>query len=261
LSDLPIIRLSGAPNFRDLGGYATQDGRIVKHGLLFRSGDSSGLTAADIGKLEALGAKLVVDLRSERESAANEIRWPLGRDTEFIAANILADLRAGNQSVIELLTGDPTPRGAANMMETTYRVLPHALGPTLLQIARRIVEADKLPVIFHCTVGRDRAGITAAMLLYALGVPRDIVIADYLRTNVHVNAQSIRDMTQLFITHYKTTLDQETLDILTFARIEHFHAAMRIVAVEYGTVDDYLRAIGIDDDLQTRLRERLLEPA
>ncbi len=209
--------------------------------------------------MKALNVQLVVDLRSERESAASEIRWPMGKDTEFIAANILADLRAGNKSVIEMLTSDPTPRGAANMMETTYSVLPHALGPTLLQIVRRIVEANKLPVVFHCTIGRDRAGITAAMLLHALGVPRDIVIADYLRTNVHIDAKSIRDMTQVFVTNYKTMLDQEALDILTFARIESFHAAMRTIAVEYGTTDDYLRAIGIGDEIQARLRDRLLE--
>lgn len=258
MSPIPNIRLAGAPNFRDLGGYATADGRTVRHGLLFRSGESSRLTEADIDKLRALGAKLIVDLRSEAESAATETRWPFTDSTEFIAANILADLRAGNKSMIEHLVSDPTPRGASAMMEMTYRVLPHALASTLLQIARRIVEADKLPLIFHCSLGRDRAGITAAMLLHALGVPRDTVIADYFRTNVQIDAAATRETSKVYLARHGAQLDLETLDVLTYARIEHFHAAFATVALEYGSVDDYLRSIGIDDAMQAALRQRLL---
>lgn len=252
------IRLAGAPNFRDVGGYLASDGRRVKRGQLFRSGDSGCLTQQDVDAMTRLGVKLIVDLRSDKECKANEIRWPIG-DAEFIAANILADLRAGNQSIIDLLQQDPTPRGAGIMMETTYSVLPHALGPTLAQIARRIVEDDKLPVVFHCSIGRDRAGITAAMLLFALGVPRDTVIADYLRTNVYIDAPFIREVTKNYLVRLGTELDEETLDILTFARIEHFHAALRTVSVEYGTVTNYLDAIGIDAMTRTALQARLLE--
>lgn len=249
--------LAGAPNFRDLGGYLTGDRRRVKYGQVFRSGDSSNLTPDDIDLMKRLGAKLVVDLRSETEAKANEIRWPV-ENAEFVAANILADLRAGNKSITEMLTQDPTMHGAAAMMETTYSVLPHALGPTLLRIAHRITEG-KLPVVFHCTVGRDRAGITAAMLLFALGVPRDTVIADYLRTNIHINAGFIRDITRTYLLKHGTELDEEALDVLTFARIEHFHAALRTVKVEYGTVNAYLDAIGIDAALRGGMRESLLE--
>lgn len=251
--------LTGAPNFRDLGGYLTSDGRRVKRGQLFRSGDSGNLTPEDIDLLRCLGARLVVDLRSETEAKANEIRWPL-ENAEFVAANILADLRAGNKSITEMLTHEPNARGAAAMMEMTYSVLPHSLGPTLLHIARRIVEGI-LPVVFHCTVGRDRAGITAAMLLFALGVPRDTVIADYLRTNIHINAGFIRDITRNYLLKHGADLDEEALDILTFARIEHFHAAFRTVKVEYGTVTGYLDAIGIDAAMREGMRARLLEAA
>lgn len=255
------IRLTGAPNFRDLGGYATRDGRIVKRGLLFRSGESSRLTEPDIDQLRALDAKLIVDLRSEKERAVTQIRWPFASDTELLTADIAADLRAGNQLLVELLINDPTPRGAGVTMETTYHALPHALAPTLTQISRRIVEEDKLPVIFHCTLGRDRAGITAAMLLYALGVPRDTLIADYMRTNIHIDAAAAREITQVFLKKHQIDAGEEVLDMLTFTRIENFHAALRSIADKYGTVDDYLLAIGIDTALQERLRERLLEPA
>ena len=252
------ITLAGAPNFRDMGGYVTQDGRIVKRGLLFRSGESSQLTDADLGKLKTLDAKLIVDLRSEREVAGAVIRWPIGKNTEFIAANILADMQSGNKSLVELLITNPNPRGASEMMETTYSVLPHALGPTLLKIARHIVDEDRLPLIFHCTVGRDRAGMIAAMLLHALGVPRDALMADYLRTNVHIDAARIRQMSLDYLLAKGTKLDTETLDILTFARIEHFHAAFRTIAVEYGEADN-LDSIGIDAGVRKQLCERLLE--
>jgi protein-tyrosine phosphatase len=147
------------------------------------------------------------------------------------------------------------------MMETTYSVLPHSLGPTLNKIAHHIVDHERLPVIFHCTVGRDRAGMTAAMLLFALGVPRDTVIADYLRTNVHIDAPYIRRITQEYLSRHNRPLDEETLDMMTFCRIEHFQSAMRTVAVEYGTVTAYLDAIGIDTAVREGLRQRLLEAA
>ncbi len=252
------LRLQGAPNFRDLGGYVTTDGRTVKHSLVFRSGESTDLTDADIDKLKHLGPKVVIDLRSNKEAAAAKIKWPLSADTEFIAANILADLHAGNHSLTELVRQDPTAQGAARAMETTYSVLPHALGPTVLQMAKLIVEADKLPVILHCAIGRDRAGITAALLLFALGVPRDTVIADYMRTNVCINAPQIRELASVYMAHNGIDLNEEALDILTFARIEHYQAAFRTVAVEYGTVTAYLDAIGVDAAIREGLRARLL---
>jgi protein-tyrosine phosphatase len=255
----PTLLLEGSPNFRDLGGYPTQDGRRVRHGLVYRSGDSSALTGKDIERLRALAPRAIVDLRSNVETAMSQIRWPIGKDTEFVAANILADMRAGNRSLTDLLLADPTPHGASRMMETTYAVLPHALGPTIARIAKFIVEEDRLPLIFHCSVGRDRAGITAAMLLHALGVPRDTMIADYFRTNLHFDAESIREITRTYLGRGRVVFDSETLDILTFTRIEHFHAAFRTVAVEYGSVDAYLDAIGVDAAMREGLRERLLE--
>jgi protein-tyrosine phosphatase len=260
-ASMSTIALTGAPNFRDLGGYRTADGRVVKRGVLFRSGESSRLTAADVAQLRRLSPRLIIDLRSNRESEGLEVRWPVTPDTRVIAANILADLRAGNRSLIELLTRDPSPRGASAMMETTYQVLPPVLSAPLLQLVRHVADDDMLPAIFHCAVGRDRAGITAALVLHALGVPRNLIIADYLRTNVCVDAAVIGEMTRTYLKRYGVELDEETIDILTYARIEHFHAAFRTIAVEYGSADEYLRAIGIDAPLVARLRERLLEAA
>jgi protein-tyrosine phosphatase len=251
-----LIKLTGAPNFRDIGGYSVADGRRIKTGRVFRSGDSGNLCAEDIDLLNQLKPQLIVDLRSEKEVAMNEIRWPRA-GAEFIAANILADLRAGNKSVMDMLTQNPTPAGASHMMEITYSVLPTVLGPTILHIARRIAEG-KCPVVFHCSVGRDRAGMTAAFLLFALGVHRDIVIADYLRTNVHINAAFIREITSAMLLQQGTELDEEALDILTFARIEHFHSAMRTVNIEYGSVEHYLDAIGIDAQLRSAMQQELL---
>lgn len=250
------IRLSGAPNFRDLGGYQTSDGRRTKPGIIFRSGDSGNLTTSDIQIVSQIAPKLIVDLRSQKEVSANEIRWPR-ENAEFVAANILADLRAGNKSITEFLLHDPSPGGAGRMMEATYSVLPNVLGPTIFHIAQRLAEGAS-PVIFHCSVGRDRAGITAATLLFALGVPRDTVIADYLSTNIHIDAGFIRGITSAFLLTEGTTLDEEALDILTYARIEHFHSAMKTVNIEYGSMDGYLDAIGINASLRASLRDRLL---
>ena len=174
-----VLPLQGGRNFRDLGGYRTADGHHVKWGLLFRSGAMNGLTAADYAYLQSLGIKVVCDFRSTSERKAEPSNWPPGTAPAILADDYLiaqsgaipkGDMRGWN------------PEQARAAMAATY---PAMLVSFAGQYRRMFGEllAGHAPLAFHCTVGKDRSGVAAALILIALGVPRHTVIADYLLTN------------------------------------------------------------------------------
>ncbi|MFD7643038.1 tyrosine-protein phosphatase [Kitasatospora sp. NPDC059795] len=208
------LGLAAAVNARDLGGYRTADGRTVRPGLMLRTEALSRLGERDRELLGALGLRHVVDLRSLDEvrhlgadlvpglptavlpvdaAAALSVPSPDGfgpalHHLPVFSADfdLYVDLRralgSGEPDAMHAVLGDG--RGAA-MMTSMYRwFVTDALARSrFATVLRLIAEADGAPVLFHCTAGKDRTGWTAALLLTALGVDREAVLADYLLTN------------------------------------------------------------------------------
>jgi len=174
------IELSGQDNFRDLGGYETADGRRVKWRHLFRSGELCELSEGDVECLAALGVRTVVDLRGESEvERKGPDRLPAGASLTSIAIEP-GDLspflgRAFSTGDFGAVPEDLLPRINRDYIQS-WR---HQLG-ALLRIA---ADPANRPLVFHCTQGKDRAGISAAVLLSALGVPWETVLEDYLLSN------------------------------------------------------------------------------
>ena len=252
------LHLKGAPNFRDLGGYKTASNRTVKHGMVYRSGDSTTLTGDDLATVSRLGPRLIVDLRSTTENQANPARWPLGAKTELIAANILADMRSGDKDILALLLQNPNAQGARDMMLLTYRELPAACGPIISSMFKRMANGD-VPLIFHCTYGRDRTGFFAAMLLHALGVPRETIIDDYLKSAEYMDMETANAFTRDTLrTNFNMELDDEGINVLGPPHLEHIEAALASVDQQHGSPDNYLRSFGLDEDVKTSLQQRLL---
>jgi protein-tyrosine phosphatase len=262
MSDDKTLQLGSVINFRDLGGYKTSDGRRVRRGLIFRSGDSSQLTEAERDTLRTLGIRLIVDLRSSKEAEMYPSRWPMHTDGELVLANIFVDLRAGDRSLLDNLVEYPGSKGSDLMMRESYRMLPQALVPVLGDFAKRLASANSTPAIVHCSVGRDRTGITCAVLLHALGVSREDIILDYLKTNEHIDHAILNKMNQDVLGAMKgIQLNAAALRILALARLENLNTAYQTMIDKFGSPDGYLRAAGIDDTTLARLREHLLEPA
>lgn len=236
------LRLNGGPNFRALGGCDTTDDRRVRPGLVFRSGDSTTLTASDLELVKQLQPKMVVDLRSNKACAAYPARWPLGANTELIEANIMADMRSGQLDIMAPLKTSPNAAGAREMMQLTYRTLPEACGPAFGDMVRKLAQCGQAPAIFHCTYGRDRTGFFAAMLLHILNVPRNVIAADYLKSNNHIFLVATKSLTRSIL---KSLADIE--------------AAWQSRDDNYGGADAYLESVGVNTTIKASLRKLLLK--
>jgi protein-tyrosine phosphatase len=179
------IPLQGASNFRDFGGYATADGRTVKWRRLFRSDRLSELTAADYEALGAHGIRHVYDLRRESEAAASPTRWPGSAAPRLVRSPLFTD-SSGASSVQRLVDGGGHPDAALArrvMIQMYERMVSEPQAVSMLgRIISDLTTAEAFPALFHCAGGKDRTGVTCALILSALGVAREDIVEDFMLT-------------------------------------------------------------------------------
>jgi len=174
-----ILNINGGHNFRDMGGYAAAGGRTVRWATLYRSGIMSKIESSESALLTSLGIVSICDLRTTKERAHRPTVWHSGSDTELLARDY--EMSAG---VLKNLVKDrdASSEAVAGHMHSIYRDLLREQSESYVELFRRLV-AGKVPLIFNCTAGKDRTGIAAALILSALGVSREDVMADYALTN------------------------------------------------------------------------------
>jgi protein-tyrosine phosphatase len=165
---------STCPNFRELGGFLTEDGSRVRRGRLFRAGTLAHLAPADHAVISGFGIKTVCDLRHASEAAQAPTDWPGVSILAWDYAPIIA------QTMAPLAT-ESTPEMAEACMMAFYAGLPAALQEPILGLLKAIAHGGT-PLLFHCSAGKDRTGVVAGLLLDVLGVARDDVMADYARS-------------------------------------------------------------------------------
>ena len=170
-----FVPLDGAFNFRDLGGLPTHDGGTTRSGLMFRSDALHHLVPGDVDLLTELGMRTVIDLRSEMELDRTG-RGPLGEtDMQWLHAPLShGDPAAGNVLPQALQDGDLGRHYVTSLAERTE---------TLATVIAHLASRDNLPAVFHCTAGKDRTGMVAALVLSLVGVPDDVIVHDYTLTD------------------------------------------------------------------------------
>jgi protein-tyrosine phosphatase len=238
--------LIGASNFRDVGGYASSDGRRVQRGRIFRSNQLGQLTSQDLSQLETLGVHSVVDFRSDDEVA----KAGPGLLTWAFRHTLPIDPTIGYQLRIRLEGGQPINRQVTEeLMCDLYRgfVRDHAAH------FRRFFElllAESTPLVFHCSAGKDRTGFAAALVLSALGVSRDIVFQDYMLTNLlwKMDPLSVGD------------LPADVMTALGRAEEVFLSVAFETINTEFGGMDHYLaHELGLHPPERARLSHLYLE--
>lgn len=174
-----VLVLDGVTNFRDLGGYTTADGRRVRHGMVYRAAALRGLSADDIARLAALPLRTVCDLRGTREMTM--VPSPAIPGCENLP--LMIEPRIG-ASLRDLLTRqEATGEDVVAILRQAYVAYVTEHLPVYRRLFELILDEGRLPLVFHCTAGKDRTGVGAALLLTALGVPEEDVIADYRATD------------------------------------------------------------------------------
>jgi protein-tyrosine phosphatase len=255
------VKLEGQDNFRDLGGYRTTDGRTVKWGLIYRTGQLSKLTDADLARLAALKIRTVVDLRGPAEIERGKDRVPEGvRDVNYpIDVNTLPKVEEPAPS---------KPAAPPNMMLQATKSIMLNKTDVYASLIRELAAPQNRPLVFHCTAGKDRAGVGAALILTMLGVPWETVREDYLLSNVYRKEENEKDLKNIRDGLAKKNgippeqVDMSPYETMYFIKAEYIDAARQEVIAKYGSMENYFRkGLGISDELIQRLRNELLEPA
>ena len=241
-----VLPLQGASNFRDLGGYPGHGGRIVLWRRLFRSDHLAGLTPADHALLAELGLARALDFRGEHERAATPYQLP------GVAQHSLAIEPSVMQRMQALLQAGQ-PLGAAEgvaLMQDLYRSMVNERARAFALLFEQLLDCDA-PLVFHCTAGKDRTGWAAALVLLALGVPRAIVLQDYLMTNqVFKQPPLPADGTPA-----------EALAAMWRVQEDYLAAALDLMDAEHGGIEPYLRGrLGLSPAALDTLAARYLQP-
>jgi len=255
-----VLSLEGACNFRDLGGYKTQDGRQIRQGVLFRSGVLSYFKPNDMEALSQLGIKTICDLRNGDERKNEPTVFP--KEAEILCWNL-------ESSVADAIkkSGWEKPKSAHHAHEillSSYQSIPYWLIPHLQSLFQRLA-TERAPLLFHCSAGKDRTGIVAAILLHFLGVPRETILEDYEFTNeavdleafMHKNKHSKLGLSTAVNPIFKQ--DDEIKKVMLSADRAFLLAAFEKIESDNGSIDNFIKNIlKVDESNKKKIRENIL---
>lgn len=250
MEDGQRIQLEGVWNTRDLGGYQTQDNRQIKYKKLIRSGTLANLTEQDKKVLiEQCQLKVDIDFRTEKEAAQKPD--PVMEGVLYIHNPILSESSmgvtkesaGGLEELILMATEFLTKLGGKvdSYMESTYNVLVESEYSVsqYKKFFQILLEQEEGAVLWHCSAGKDRVGVGTALLLSALGVPRDVIVRDYMLTNQYLKPETDAMVSQIA----RINSDPVVLDatrILNGVSENYLEAAILSIDTRYGNVGRFL---------------------
>ncbi len=246
MSDTPpsrLLPLAGTVNFRDLGGYPTDDGHRVRWRRLFRADSLNRLTEEDRGHIRHLGVVTVVDLRTTVE--VEEGRFPV----EEVPVTF---------HHLPFMEAVPDPESFAaipGLLGSTYIDMLDEAGDMVAAAVAVLADEANQPAIFHCTAGKDRTGVLSTMLLGLLGVPDELIVEDYA-----LSAHAMGALKERLAERYPDFAEQilEAGEMFSAAP-EHMERLIGVIRQRYGSFDDCASAIGITASTVASLRNSLLD--
>ena len=257
-----VLSLAGGCNFRDCGGYATTDGARVRWGRLYRSGLMRGLAPEATAAIAALGLRSVCDLRRNAERARDpnpdfgaQVRcfeWDTGQEASFI--------------LDQDFTGEDAAARAQARMLRMYARMPFELQPRFAGVFAALAHAASGATVVHCTAGKDRTGVAVALVLTMLGVPREVIVEDYVLTNhaVDLRAQLLRRKAAgagfAASPEPLLAMSPAALDAVMAAHPDYLLASLAAIEARHGSVAAYVHdELAVPGQAIEQLRETLLE--
>jgi len=258
-----VLDIQSIINFRDIGGYATVNGRRTKWRKVFRSGDMSRFAAKEQPVISALGINRVIDLRSVEERLRGPSRWydeanrpeivllPIGGGAADWSSSLSRQLQRGGFSRAEL---------QATFVEM-YATVPLENTLEYRALFNELLANGDEPVLIHCTGGKDRTGIAAALILAALDVPGAIIMQDYLLTNEAIDvAPTAKMLAMIFSRDADNQIDPVAIEPMLVVEPVYLETAFAAIEAEYGSLDNYFRvALGLTMARRAELRAVLLD--
>ncbi len=250
-----LIKMEGVANFRDVIAYQRVNGQSLKAGLLYRSASLHQATTADVEYLNILGVNTVVDLRNTTEVIHEPSPDGLLNAFNCISLPILVK-GTSREDIIELLQSGDGDFNQLIIDANVAMALEHHADFSLF--FKSLLE-QPLPLLFHCSEGKDRTGFASALLLRLLGVDKAAVMEDYLYTN-KANAAAIEKRIENILHMSEFNVTEAQLRLLLQVDESYLQAAFDSIAEKFGTIEAYAeKALGLSIDDINRLRERFIQ--
>lgn len=251
------IGFSSLPNTRDLGGMQAKDGRFIRPHRLLRSAALHKINKEDKKRLEnEFNVRLILDLRTDMERLS-------APDPVILQAEHI-HVPARNASTLDLLSKEVDAKHLVDLLKKADETMKYLYEDLVVsqqglkayrQFFQLILAQEEGSVLWHCTQGKDRTGIGAMLILSALGISKDAIYKDYLRTNEYLEAE--KDDLKIRLKNHPEWI--KDVDALYDARKEYLDIAYRSIEDNFGTMDNYLReGLGLDQKMIDTLQDRYL---
>jgi protein-tyrosine phosphatase len=252
-----LMKIPGVSNFRDLGGYITRDGRSVKWGQLYRSGDLSRLRLRGLEILSNLDLYAIFDFRSNGEVERQPNRVP-----ERLQVIHLPVMDQANQEISQEIRNRLMNKDYEGFDPTGFLLIPYQQfvidhTPAFKSFIHTILDARGAPILWHCKSGKDRTGYAAAILLRILGVDPETIFRDYLLSNQYAKQMDKRIFSVFLVGGFRA---YRMVKPLMGVQIEWLKAAFETIDEEWGSFESYV-SDGLDlspSDVR-QLQDNLLE--
>lgn len=249
------VPIAEVRNFRDLGGYIGADGRAVRWGALYRSGELSKLNTAIPELWQSLDIGLILDFRAEDERMRKPTLFPIEQKTKIVSLEI----NAGNTTKIikDLRDGVEPTTSIQSMMETFNSHFVSGQSSIFRDFFAQVASQEGKGVLFHCSAGKDRTGFAAALLLSALGVSHEQIMQDYLLTSRYFIPEQFyqTEFSERFIEQVALNSIRPLLEV----NRNYLDAAFYTIRTEYGSIDNYLtQALGVTAAIRKSLQSHYL---
>ncbi|MDR1344011.1 MAG: tyrosine-protein phosphatase [Tannerellaceae bacterium] len=243
-----LLLMDSVQNFRDMGGYISARGKSIRWGKVFRSGAISRISDKDRSRLDRLKIKTIIDLRSKQEVRDMPVDYP---KAEVINIPIISD---ANNIFSLIMEGKVRKGDGLLFMQDLYLQYITANEPAFAEALNLFLDEDNYPILFNCSMGKDRSGILAALLLAALDMPEEIIFSDYMATNDCLDIRRYAN----FVKGMDADA-QEALTVVLSADETFLDVVFRKIKKEYGSVPQYLsKGMQLTDKRREKLKDILL---
>lgn len=244
-----FVEFEDIQNFRDLGGYKTSDGKTLKWGKLFRSGEFSNMSKKDAEKIKKLGLQTVIDLRPlySQKSRKDLLDTPNRYEIHISGTS--------NDSINRQVLKDRFLRGDATIyMQDMYEEMIIRHSDKYAEFFAYLLDESNYPIVFHCYLGKDQSGIAAYFLLKALGVSPEIIEDDYMLSNYGVDkSKIIKDVSKM------SDSQQQAFTMLTRTDASYLRYGLACAKKQDGSIDDFMEnSLGLTKEKKQKLRSILL---